>query len=154
MTLVEGVFFSHRSSTPTAHKTFLSFPSHIFVPSLMSRLSLLVFCSGELGPFISPFCFLFCILPFALLSPFLLSSLFAQERFSTLLARARTIRFSSSFFCFLFTSAFFRSSHNPSSPPIGLQPTGAGPRHHLWKIRRSEGTFSATPVPPCWRPKQ
>ena len=86
MTLVEEVFFLQKSSTPTARETFLSFPSHIFLPSLMSLLRLSVFRSGELVPFVSPFCSpqpsvsalssAFCLL----LLPFTLFELSAQER--------------------------------------------------------------------------
>ena len=81
MTLVEGVFFFHRSSTPIARETFLSFPSNVFVPSLTSLLSLSVFCSGELVSFTSPFCFpqhsesVFCYFPFCFLSCLLRSAL-------------------------------------------------------------------------------
>jgi len=85
MTLMEGVFSFHRSSTPTARETFLSFLSHVFVPSLTSLLILLVFCSGELRPLVSPFYFpqtsasalssAFCLW----FLPFLLSDLSAQE---------------------------------------------------------------------------
>ena len=63
MTAVEGVLFFHRSSTPTAHETFLTLYSHVYVPSLMSLL----------------FCFL-------LLSDFRLSEPSAQEGFLSLLA--------------------------------------------------------------------
>jgi len=97
MTLVEGVFFFHRSSPPTARETFLLLPSHALVPSLTS---LLVFCSCELVPFASASSAFFSVFWLLLLSAFLLSELSPQERFSSLSSVLLP-------FCFFFTSALF-----------------------------------------------
>ena len=84
----------------------------------MSRLSLSVFYSCEVVPFISPFCFpqpsvsAFCLL----LLPFLLSEPSAHECSSSLLARAPHECFCS--FLLLFPSAFFPSSYEPSPLPL------------------------------------
>ena len=73
---MEGVFFFHRSLTPTARETFLSFLSHVFVPSLTSLLSLSIFCTCELVQFASAV---------VRLSAFLRSEPSAQELFLSLL---------------------------------------------------------------------
>ena len=123
MTLVEGVFFFHRSSTPIARETFLSFPSNVFVPSLTSLLSLSVFCSCELvrSFLLSAFSSTSCVL----LLPFLLSEPSTQERSSSLLTRGEVVPCACAFLPLLHIS-FFLSCHKPFPPPIGPQPVGEG----------------------------
>ena len=132
MTLMQAVFFFHRSSTPTAREIFFSLTRFCSFPHEPSQsFSFLLIRAFPIRfSFLLPSAFCVCLLPSLLLSafcfpPFLLSEPSAQEHSSSLLSRAGHECFSLPF-CFIFTSAFFPSSHKPSSPPIGLQPMGWG----------------------------